>query len=499
MRACSKLKNRSLVPAFIAGLFSLLFAPTARSTAIGATIGYAINENYVQTDPNEIQPPLFSPYDRDSMQWWYNLVEEAAFSNLAFIALSVRGESLNGVNVGNAPASIVDRAANAINTRGYTNILKIGFFDDTGPYLGSLQQDNQAAISFDMGNVSYWQTYWWNLKWKQYFQLIPDQNRMKINGRPLIFIWSIASGLGFSNQSGHLSGLINYLRSQCQTTFGFNPFIIVDSTWVSLDPAVGSVVDGVNNWFTPPSGISWTKRTHNGASGSFTTGICVSGFWTPGTPTYFLDRSNGNLFKTGLSNTIPSSNVLLIEGFTDVEENAGLYRASISSASMPGVPGGQRWTWPNQYLDILREYTAPNPLYVVLEAEAADEYSSPSAPPGGIYRRGGGLNISYVDGTLSNWAVLLNLSEWLQFDQFQLGASSHFILGVRYSSAAGATGQLLIDGSVVSNFTLPATGSLSNYNQITTGGFPVSATHHTIRLILSTGQADIDNWSLNGF
>jgi len=446
-----------------------------------------------------LNAPLFDPYNRNNIQWWYNLVEEAAFSNVNYIALGSRGNSAcpaDNPPVGDEPPSLAVNVVTALNQRGYSSILKVAFMDDTGAYPGHLKVC-QGIQPFDLGNTSLWATYIWNNNWLPYFRSVPEPNRLKIQGRPVVFMWSVATGLGYTNQQGHLAGLISYLRNQCLSQLGFNPFIIVDQSWPQLDTALGSAPDGVDNWFSVP-GPSWSLRTFAGNSGSFTTGVAVPGFWVPGA-SMFIDRLGGQTLRAGLANTA-GAGIVLLEGLSNSSENAAYYRGSSTCEPACGkpytYPSGQCWSTPNQYLNIVRETTAPFPRFIVYEAEAADSYSSFNLTGSGLYRRGDRLNIQYTDSSQSQWSVAMNAGEWLEFSSFQLGASSSYRLGIRYASAGGATGRLLIDGSALSSFTLPASASFVTLT--VPGGFSISASHHNVRFQLDTGDLRLDQWILNG-
>lgn len=82
----------------------------------------------------------------------------------------------------------------------------------------------------------------------------------KVDGRPLIYEWSV-NDFAFTNQGdGNLSKLLQYARGRARTEFGVDPYYVVDSSWTDRDPSVVSQIDGINNWFTLPTG--WTNATH---------------------------------------------------------------------------------------------------------------------------------------------------------------------------------------------------------------------------------------------
>ncbi|HVT18529.1 MAG TPA: DUF5010 domain-containing protein [Thermoanaerobaculia bacterium] len=475
----------------------------------GFTVGYALQEGpsvcSLGSNSPTIQTPMFAPYNRDYLQWWYNIAEEAAFTNVTFIALNFRGDSPCGIvpPPGGEPTSFAGNLVSAINTRGYTGFLKVAMFDDTGSYIWHIRacSGNPNAV-FDFSNQGNWQTYFWDNRWLQFFQNVPDANRMKIQNRPLVFLWNVSPAQGFTNLYGNLTSLIQFLRAKCQSTFGFNPFIVVDHTWLDGDPGVGAAVDGVNTWFDTSPNTPWSLYTHNGASGTFTTGVVNPGFWVPASSQY-TPRNNGQTLSNGLANT-RSANLLLMEGLSDVEENAGYYRgASLcnpSCGSPYNPPPGQCWFYANQYLNTVREAVWAYPMYVDYQAEAADAYQLYTTSGSGLYRRDGALDIAYTDYTQSQWAVRLQANEWLQFNSFQLGGSSHYRLGVMYGSQTGATVALLIDGVQVSSASLASTGGLDIYSYLDIPqSFPIGSGRHNIRFQVLSGDLRVDFWRLNGF
>jgi hypothetical protein len=230
----------------------------------------------------------------------------------------------------------------------------------------------------------------------------------------------------------------------------------------------------------------------------------------PGASGYFLDRGpNGQTLRNLLARTT-QSDLVLIEGISDLPENAGLYRGARScppGTSGQGLchgyplpnPAQQCWPHPNFYLNVVRQYTAPFARFAIYEAEAADRFLTFNSAGSGLYRRGDPLDISYTDATQSQWAVKLNPGEWLEFLSFELGASN-YRLAIRYAAASEASGRLLVDGVEAASFQLPATGGDATYGVYPFPvQFAVASGLHDVRLALDSGSARIDQWSLDGF
>lgn len=484
----------------------ILASPTpAAATIYGYSFGYAPREqggDICTVNENTIQVPLFQSYNRGSQQWWYNLVEEAEFSNVPYLAMNFRGDSPCGVvpPPGGEPTSFASNAVTALINRNYDENLHLALFDDTAAVPAHYEVCTGNS-TYNLGNSSLWAPYWWDYRWRRFFQNVPDANRMKVYGRPLIFMWSVAPGLGFTNHSGNLRALILWLRQRCQAEFGFDPFIIVDYTWLQYDSSVGSVVDGVNKWFLVNGGNPWSKYTHNGYSGSFTTGIVNPGFWIP-SPPMFTPRNNGNTLRNGLNSTL-GSHLVLMEGITDIEENAGFFRSEQCEpecGSPYTPPAGQCWSHPNQYINIVREYSAPDARFVVYEAEACDTYNVSHPPAENTFRRGGQLETFYATLTAKKqWLVGLMAGEWVEFQDFELGGSSIYKVTIRYSSVPGATVQLKVDGQVKATVSLGPTGGWRQYQVITgPSQFTINSGYHDVRLLVTGGHARIDYWLLNG-
>jgi len=205
-----------------------------------------------------------------------------------------------------------------------------------------------------------------------------------------------------------------------------------------------------------------------------------------------------------------SSDLVLIENQTDTGENAEVYRGApdcpspYRDANLGGnlisPPAGERWICPNDYLDILRDYIITWAGSITFQAEACDAFYSPSSPPsGGLFRRAGNLSISCTDASATNWAVNLQAGEWVEYYGIGLRSSSSYSTGITYSATSDATGSLLIDGNVVTQFTLPATGDLNTYQQIQTGTFAITQGKHDVELRIDSGRARVDSYSLTAF
>ena len=90
----------------------------------------------------------------------------------------------------------------------------------------------------DLANQTYWNTVWWTNMLQPWFDTVPSGNWFRINGRPVIYIWSVSF---FSNVVGHEVPLLNYLEAQFKATYGQDPVFILDKSWFG-DPCAWQMI-----------------------------------------------------------------------------------------------------------------------------------------------------------------------------------------------------------------------------------------------------------------
>ena len=265
-------------------LAMLALASGAHADALGADVNADLDAfGHSQMDMNGLLTftktktvyalPLFNQPEGDHARYWDNMVEQYQSAQIDFVAVWLKGN--------NQPATFANLAA-AVNKRELTGRLKIMPFDDNpASWTAMWNFDHGDGYGykkpFDLSNPDTW-AYVWDKNLKAFFQNVPDANRYKIDGRPVYAIWS-GSPAFLSNLNGNGSKLLNYLRQQCRTEFGFNPYIMVPGDWIKNDPSSDSpgVVDAVYPWFTPVPGpvySTWNTHTWNGV----TMGTCIPQF-----------------------------------------------------------------------------------------------------------------------------------------------------------------------------------------------------------------------------
>ncbi len=443
--------------------------------------------------------PLYYPFDTDTPAWWDNLVAEQLQARLPVVMFASRGaKTTNPTQIdGNMNPRQLTRMVDALQRANATNLVKLACFIDSPSlrgiytYLHSLP----STTLLDMSSASDWNDVFWLRGVKPWFDTVPRQYWFEMNGRPVIQWWSISSAW-FTNQNGNASQMLKLLADSFEDAYGVRPGFILDKNWPSLDPSTTREPDviGVNNWFGPPS-TSFTTNTFRG----FTSETAVPGFIDPSVfdptsgnyqsaarviPRNKVDGTgtNGDTLIAGLeAGVIAKPRLTVLEGWNDVREWAGYYRCGSSP----------RYSFPSQYINIVRRYTDLRTSALRLEAEGADAYyDTTTGNSGGAWRRFGDLDIRTL-GT-NGWAVTATAAgEWIEFKEINFSAGN-YRFPVRYAALAPHTLRLLIDGVPLPDVVLPSTGGTNNFDTFYLGSAAVAHGVHTLRLYFVDGGVDVD-------
>jgi phage baseplate assembly protein gpV len=438
---------------------------------------------------------LYNPDPSNPNLTWDGWVEQLAQAGVDFVCPNLTGSQ---PNTNGTPTKIAPMIT-AINARGLTNTLKLAAFDDNAA--SWCAQWNQAngrgygyAQKFDMADHANWK-YIYDYNYKIFFQTVPDANRFKINGRPVIIIWTGNTNTFVTNMQGNASLALTYVRQSCQTDFGFNPYIILSGDFFTNDTTCGNpgIADGKENWFTPPNN-SFTLTSFNSAS----TGVAVAQFQQPGSGAY-LDPNHGTLFDNGLVGTVESGALLtLCEGFTDSEENAAMYRVRNLDANGTALTYAQTgYDYPNQRLNILRKHSHnPFPATLKLEAEGCDYFGGAAGGNGKTnYYRNGNIAIAPTDdpnGGSFHIGWIAN-NEWMEWESLPFNGTSSIQIRIANPNA-NMHAHLEIDGVAQATKTLPNTGSWSTWTTFDMGSVgSFTNSYHKVRIVFETGNVNF-NW-----
>lgn len=439
--------------------------------------------------------PMYQAATAGTAQFWLDYVEELVSSGVDFVAVDTRGYIPGSAvpNEGGDPRELT-QLVSAINTAGAAGKLKIAAFDDTPASM--TDKKNQVkhhaggySPPFDMadttgaGEGGY--QYLWNNDLKAFFQAVPSNLLYKVNGQPLVYLWS-DNNFAFSNQGGgHSANLLEYVRSQAESTFNENPYFVVDQSWVKNDSAVSSVANGEDDWFGVPT-PTYTNQTFNGQ----TYGATVPGFEeVNSTANRLIDPNHGNTLVGDLQNTVGKNDAItLVEGFSDWLENAAMWRTEVAPYSTT------HRDFPGQDISILRRYSkTPFPGTLTVQAETADSAGGVSSNPFGVYRHD--LGVQSTTDTGGGWNVgAITAGESETWDQVPMQGTENLTVRVA-SPNTGEKLRFVVDGVAGPTITVPDTGGWQSWQTVSAGAFQFNpGTYHTVQLQYLTGGFNVDWW-----
>lgn len=470
--------------------------PAGPNQYLGVTCGFQYSSQLTGpvTYPNQQNQSMYNPDPANPNLTWDSWVEQMAQAGIDFVCPNLTGSQ---PNTNGTPTKIAPMIT-AINTRGLTNTLKLAAFDDNAA--SWCAQWNMAngrgygyAQKFDMADPNNWK-YIYDYNYKIFFQTVPDANRFKISGRPVIIIWTGNTNTFVTNMNGNASQALTYVRNKCQADFGFNPYIILSGDFFTNDPTCNNpgIADGKENWFTPPN-TSWSLASFN----SSTIGVAVPQFQHPGQGAY-LNPNHGVLFDNGLTSTVEAGALLtLCEGFTDYEEDAAMWRAANIAPNGSAYPyASSGYDYPNQRINILRKHSrAPFPATLKLEAEGADSFGGANGGNGKTnYYRNGNIAIAETNDAMGGHHVgWIQNNEWLEWQE--LPFSGNVSVQIRIANPnANMQAHLEIDGVAQPAKTLPVTASWTTWTTFDFGSIGTYAnSYHKIRIVFNTGNVNF-NW-----
>jgi hypothetical protein len=490
----TNLNQWKIAAAFAAAFF---LHQTTQAQYLGVTLGYDYNGNGYdelagpyQTKTNT---PMYNPDGSAPNSTFNEWASELKQSGVDFVCPNLRGSrpktDVNPTNI----APLVD----ALNSVG--NVTKLAIFDDNASSWvaqWNLAHGNgyDSSPALDIGNTNTWK-YIYDYNYKLFYQTVPDTNRFKINGRPVIIIWSGHPGV-ITDMQGNYSRAMTYVRNKCQADFGFNPYIIVPQDAIDYDTTLAAVADAAHDWFSPPT-KSYSLTTLHGVK----IGVAVAQFQTSTSdPTRYINPNHGTTLDNGLAATVGAGALLtLCEGFTDWNEEAALLRVRNLAPDGSALSYSQTlYDYPNQRIDLLRKYsTVPFPSNLRYEAEGCDSFGGAAGGNGKVnYFRNGNIAIGQNTDGYDGWHVgWLNSGEWFEWKDVPLNNSPHFKVRIATPNS-GRTAHFVIDGVAQPSQTLPNTGSWSTYTTYDFGTYGTySKSYHTVRIVFDNGGVNFNWWS----
>jgi hypothetical protein len=472
----------------------------ARAQYVGVTCGFQYSSQLTGplTYPNQQNISLYNPDPSNPNLTWDSWVEQLAQAGVDFVCPNLTGSQPNA----NGTPTKIAPMVSAVNARGLAGQIKFAIFDDNASSWTA--QWNMAngrgygyAQPFDMNDSNNWRyIYDWN--YKLFYQNVPDANRFKINGRPIITIWS-GNTFFLANMQGNVSRALTYVRQKCQADFGFNPYIILSGDFFTNDTTCNNagIADAMQNWFTPPN-TSFTLATKNNVK----IGVAVSQFHHSGEANY-IEPNHGQRFDSGLAGTVGAGALLtLVEGFTDYEEDAAVFRVRNKDANGNALSYTQTgYDYPNQRLNVLRKYSrSPFPAILRFEAEGCDNFGGAAGGNGKVnYYRNGNIAIAQTDdaaggGHHVGW---IQSGEWLEWQSVPFSGSPHLLVRIANPNA-NMRAHVEIDGVAQASKTLPNTGGWGTWTTFDFGSLGSYAnSYHRVRIVFETGNVNFNWWEIS--
>lgn len=331
-------------------------------------------------------------------------VAEQVAAKVDFIFAHGRGEvdSINAVEdrlyapgIGNMGCRQLKKLVDAINRSIYAkDNLKIAYFVDNAVF--PLACTKYLGISMNWGDPVC-QKFLWDYSFRKFFQTIPkDMLFRRPDGTVPIQLWSANANYDYSTQDSKILEFLQYIKQQLESTFGITPSFILDSSFLTRDPRVSILCGGLQGWFSWGKNITqmqtydskkyafalnggrypignvwlndWNPDSNTGThSGTVTTDYHTSSLLTDGTPAI---RS---IYEQGIAE---NAEWLVMESWFDWREGSTWYRSN-----------HPEYSYPNQYISLVREFADRNSESIVLEAEGCDEYfDTTEGNSGGAYR-----------------------------------------------------------------------------------------------------------------
>lgn len=282
--------------------------------------------------------------DRFDRATWENFYHEmTAIAHLPALAPMLRGDE--------ASNRVLDLFADVVQTTSH----QPGSSSPTiVPCVDTAALADRVEGVFDFASEAHCEIAWITIL-EPCLRVFRDRLERTADGRVPIFWWSIQPWIGegwqHRDQAQHL---LNHVQKRmAQQGYGGPAMIVDQASW-----PLSATVWGKHDWFDAPS-KSHSVYTHNGV----TIGVCVPGFRNYTDGQRQIPRRDGQTLLDGFHAAhAKNADYLLIEGFTDIEECAGLYRS-------------ESWSPMTKYLDVISAQIGP-----VVNPEPIPEPEPPSPP-----------------------------------------------------------------------------------------------------------------------
>ncbi|MDR2844319.1 MAG: DUF5010 domain-containing protein [Candidatus Symbiothrix sp.] len=352
------------------------------------------------------------------------MVQEFAESKVDFIWAHGRGEpdTQNEIidrdfkdGAGGMPCRGLSILADAIKRNPYAkNNLKVAYFFDSAASFTSAGLTQFYNGSLDYRNDDF-RNFMWEFAVKKWYQTIPHELLFTLTdteglGRTIVPMqwWTCGVGSKWGSRNIELTGaegfpgFFDFLKEKMESEFGITPAWILDQSFFDRGgQAARNIAWGTQAWFIWGQGIT-DIRTFNGKKFAFALNggripiyEAVQNDWNPYTDAGTFTGDNYNQIRTkGYHTSALDANGepvirsmyergtnenaewLVLESWFDWYEGSTWYRS-----------GHREYAYPNQHLNLCREFADKETTSILLEAESCDEFfDKSSGNSGGSYR-----------------------------------------------------------------------------------------------------------------
>lgn len=283
--------------------------------------------------------------------------------------------------------------------------------------------------------------------------------------------------------------MLDWIKGKFLQKYGLEPHFLLQKTWFENDSTITEKhALGKHGWFKPKSDEIDSAHSFLDYNGKVW-GVSVPGFRDAfteegcGEDCREVTRREGQSLVNSLDKAAQNNaTMVLLEGWTDMAESAGFYRSN-------------KWEYPNQYINLVRKYSDPEPETLRFQAEAADAFYDVTVKNQGRQYANRSIDVGEMPDK-SGWYVgYTSVSEWLEYQNVELSCGRY-----RFTAkvATRATGKKLRldfgdDLNSLPTVDVPFTGGLEFYELVHLGQLKLRGGSYNLRLVFeSTGGLNVD-------
>ena len=473
---------------------TVLVRPSSDGLPIGPIVAYNMKDKYkwqgdltLEEYEARYHMPIYKTFNRDTPEYWDNVVDEMLMARLHLAFLHARGcesdnpETCDGScrPVGDMCPGNLNLFVEAVTRAEAEDVIRVGMWDATGTY------DNHIGRPLDISNLSEVEEYFWRRNMKKFFDTIPENLWYKIDGKPVVAFWNLRDST-FVNQQGNTGAMINFLKNKFLETYGVEPFFIVQKNWLDEDTTLrkdGSInysdyVEGAHHWIHPrDNDVSSYHLLNDEYWGCVANGFIHDDFQ--------VDKRNGDTLREGLQEGVDkNAKVVLYEGMINMVEGCPTYRS-------------EDWSYPSLYINIFRTFSDPNPETIRFQAEGADTFNDTTIENiGGDYSdrtiNGNALDVARLADNTGWFVGWSEANEWIQYEDVKLGQGTYRLTARVSTNSENRQLEMKMGDTSLGTVTLPNTGGYDNYQLVHLGQIGLTQGVYDLKLTFVTPGINVD-------